>query len=175
MKTQRYTYPAMLFHWGQAVLIAWLLWLGYTMVDLPKGAERSAAYSLHKSLGLLVLFLTMLRLLWRWRHVPPALTVHGWERKMAHGTHLLLYAFLIFAPLAGYLLSSFTQFPLKFFGLEVMKVGWPDEALNGFFKQAHVILVWSGALLIALHVAGAIKHALQGEGVLYRMLPGRRR
>ena len=67
MSPVRYTLPAMALHWAQAILVIWLLWLGWTMVDLPKGAERSAAYSLHKSLGLLVLVLTVLRLGWRER------------------------------------------------------------------------------------------------------------
>jgi len=65
MSPVRYTLQAMALHWAQAILVIWLLWLGWTMVDLPKGAERSAAYSLHKSLGLLVLVLTVLRLGWR--------------------------------------------------------------------------------------------------------------
>jgi hypothetical protein len=62
MKTLRYRWPAMLLHWFSAALILGLLWLGWQMVDLPKGAERSAAYGLHKSLGLLSLLLLALRL-----------------------------------------------------------------------------------------------------------------
>ena len=61
MTAQRYTLPAMLLHWVQAAVVLWLLWLGWNMVDLPKGAERSAAYSLHKSLGLLALMLILQR------------------------------------------------------------------------------------------------------------------
>jgi len=68
---ERYTWPAILLHWLEALLVVWLLWLGWTMVDLPKGAERSAAYGLHKSLGLLVLLATLLRLAWRAGHPPP--------------------------------------------------------------------------------------------------------
>ena len=72
MNNERYRLPAMLLHWVQAGLILWLLWLGWTMVDLPKGAERSAAYNLHKSLGLLALLLVVIRLAWRRRHPAPA-------------------------------------------------------------------------------------------------------
>lgn len=172
MSAQRYTLPAILLHWGQAVVIVWLLWLGWTMVDLPKGAERSAAYGLHKSLGLLAMGLIVARLLWRARHPAPPSPAVGNEARLATAVHHLLYVFLVFAPVAGYLASSFTQYPLKFFGVEVPKLGWPDEGLNATFKLLHVVFVWSGAALIALHIAGALKHALLRDGMIARMLPG---
>jgi cytochrome b561 len=171
MNTPRYTTPAMLIHWLQAGIILWLLWLGWTMVDLPKGAERSAAYGLHKSLGLLMLLLVVVRLVWRRRNPPPPLPATGWEAKLAHLTHHGLYVFLLLAPLAGYLASSFTPYALKFFGIEIPKAGWPDESLNALFKLLHVVFVWGGASLIALHLAGALKHALLRDGMLQRMLP----
>lgn len=170
MKT-RYTLTAIALHWAQAILILWLLWLGWTMVDLPKGAERSAAYGLHKSLGLLALALVAVRLAWRVRHTPPPSAVSGWEGALATATHHALYAFLLLAPLAGYLASSFTPYALSFFGVEIPKAGWPDENLNALFKLFHVALVWAGAGLIGLHLAGALKHALMRDGVVKRMLP----
>jgi cytochrome b561 len=173
MNAPRYTLPAIALHWAQAILIIWLLWLGWTMTDLPKGAERSAAYGLHKSLGLLALLLVLIRLAWRQRHPAPPSPAIGWEAALAKATHVGLYLFLLVAPLAGYLASSFTPFALKFFGIELPKAGWPDEALNGLFKQIHWLAVWGGAALIALHVAGALKHALLRDGMLSRMLPGR--
>lgn len=172
MSAQRYTLPAVLLHWAQAVIVLWLLWLGWTMVDLPKGAERSAAYGLHKSLGLLALLLVAARLAWRAGNPAPAPLVGGYEARLATGVHHLLYVFLVMAPIAGYLASSFTPYALKFFGHEIPKLGWPDEGLNGVFKALHVALVWSGAGLIALHVAGAAKHGLLRDGTLSRMLPG---
>ena len=172
MSNQRYTLPAIALHWGQAILVVWLLWLGWTMTDLPKGAERSAAYSLHKSLGLLALLLVVIRLLWRRKNPAPPSISGGWEAKLATATHHALYVFLLMAPLAGYLASSFTPYAIKFFGIELPKTGWPDETLNGLFKLLHVAFVWGGAGLIALHVAGAVKHAIKRDGTLLRMLPG---
>lgn len=173
MSDQRYGLPAIILHWVQAGIVLWLLWLGWTMVDLPKGAERSAAYSLHKSLGLLTLALAVIRLGWRRMHRPPAAIAGGWEGRLAHLTHRALYAFLLVAPLAGYFASSFTSYAIKFFGIEIPKAGWPDESLNGLFKSLHFAFVWGGAGLIVLHVAGAIKHGVQRDGTLKRMLPGR--
>ncbi|PKO36721.1 MAG: cytochrome B [Betaproteobacteria bacterium HGW-Betaproteobacteria-6] len=172
MSGQRYTLPAIVLHWAQAVVVIWLLWLGWTMVDLPKGAERSAAYGLHKSLGLLALILLGARMAWRLGHPAPRLQVSGWEAKLATAAHHALYALLLLAPLAGFLASSFTPYAIKFFGFELPKLGWPDEALNGAFKLAHVVLVWSLAGVVALHIAGGLKHALLRDGTLQRMLPG---
>ncbi len=169
---RRYALPIIVLHWLQAAIVIWLFWLGWTMVDLPKGAERSAAYSLHKSLGLLTLLIVAVRVLFRRRYgaLPPV--AEGWEKKLAVGTHHGLYFFLLMAPLAGYLASSFTPYAVRFFGFELPKAGWPDESLNGIFKLLHQIFVWGGAGLIALHVAGALKHALKNDGILQRMLPG---
>lgn len=172
MNPPRYTLPAIALHWAQAIIVLWLLWLGWTMTDLPKGAERSAAYALHKSLGLLTLLLVLLRLGWRQRHPAPPSVVGGGPERLARLTHYLLYAFLLLAPLAGYLASSFTPYAIKLFGLEIPKAGWPDESLNALFKQIHQIAVWGGAGLIALHLLGAAKHAVQRDGMLRRMLPG---
>lgn len=173
MNTARYRWPAVLLHWLQAGLVIYLLWLGWQMTELPKGAGRSAAYGLHKSFGLLVLFLTLMRLGWRLRHAPPAPLVEGREAQLAGAVHVALYAFLLLAPLAGYLASSFTPYPLKFFGIEVIKAGWPDEGLNAAFRTLHQGAVWCGAGLIALHLAGVLKHLFRREAVLQRMLPGR--
>ncbi len=163
-----YRWPAIALHWLHALLIIGLLILGGLMVDLPKGAERSTAYGWHKSLGLLVLMLAVLRLYVLQRlPLPPPLPAPAWQRRLASATHLALYAFLFLAPLAGYLASSFTPYPLKFFGLPIAKLGWPDENLNAVFKTLHQCLVWGGAGLIVLHVAGAIRHGLR------RMLPAR--
>ncbi|MGE5469256.1 MAG: cytochrome b [Bacteroidota bacterium] len=171
MSATRYTLPAIALHWAQAVLVVWLLWLGWTMVDLPKGAGRSAAYSLHKSLGLLTFLLVVVRLGWRHRHPAPPPLAGGWEAKLATYAHGLLYAFLLLAPLAGYLASSFTPYAIKLFGLEIPKAGWPDESLNGLFKGMHVALVWGGGGLIVLHVAAALKHAFLRDGTWRRMSP----
>lgn len=171
MNVERYSVPAIVLHWLQAAIVFGLLWLGWTMVDLPKGAERTALYGLHKSIGLLALLLVVIRLAWRRLRPAPAPLNEGWELKAARLTHLLLYIFLIGAPLSAYLASSFGSYPLKFFGFEVIKAGWPDEPLHAVFKLAHQVFVWGGAGLVVLHAVGALKHAAKGDGTMRRMLP----
>jgi cytochrome b561 len=172
MSAQRYSLPAIALHWIQAAIVLWLLWLGLTMVDMPKGAERTAAYGLHKSMGLVALLLIVVRLGWRYRNPAPEPLGTGWELKVAQLTHRLLYIFLLCAPLSAYFASSFSTYPLKFFGFGIVKAGWPDEGINAVFKLAHQVFVWGGAGMVVLHITGAIKHAIRGDGALRRMLPG---
>lgn len=177
MTGERFGLPAILLHWLHAVLIVALLVIGWSMVDLPKGAERSAAIGLHKSLGLCAFAIVFLRALWRWRHPPPAASaqLQPWERRLAAATHHALYLLLFVVPLAGYLSASFTKYPMKLFGLALPRIVDPDEALNAFFNSAHKVAVWSLVALVALHVAGALHHALRRDGIMSRMLPGRSR
>jgi len=170
---ERYAIPAILLHWLQAALLLWLLWLGWTMVELPKGTERSAAYALHKSLGLVALALVLARLAVRRVLPPPAPHLVGREARLAAAAHRALYALLVVLPVAGYLASAFTPYAMKFFGFELPRLGAPDEALNALFKRVHLIAGWALVVLVVLHVAAAVRHALRRDGTLARMLPGR--
>jgi cytochrome b561 len=173
MSGERYGRPAVALHWLHAGFIVALLVIGLTMADLPKGPGRSAAFALHKSLGLCALALIFVRLPWRLSHTPPAAPVQlrPWERRLSTAVHRALYFLLLLAPLAGYLSASFTKYPMKFFGLVLPSVGWPDEALNGFFNTLHKGAVWTLMFLVALHVLGALHHVVKRDGVMSRMLP----
>lgn len=172
-RDERYTLPAIALHWLQAAGIVWLLWLGWTMVDLPKGPERAAAHVLHKSLGLTMLLLAAARLGWRASHATPAEPGSGWEATAARWMHRALYAFLFLAPLSGYLATAFTPYALKFYGLELPRLAAADESLHGIFKELHGLAAWTIAAFASLHVVAALKHARAGDGIMRRMLPRR--
>lgn len=170
----RYGVGAIVLHWGHAALILGLLGLGLYLVDLPKGPERSAAIGLHKSFGMLALVLVALRLIWRRIHgAPTDPRLSAGERRLANAGHRALYVLLLLTPLAGYLSSSFTQYPMRVFGVAIPKAGWPDEAINAFFSGAHGVLAWSLMLLVVAHLGAVVMHAVRGKPVLQRMWPGR--
>lgn len=176
MNPPRYDPGAISLHWLHAVLIAALFVIGLSIDDLPRGPERSATIALHKSLGITALLLLALRLAWRRLHPPPAdERLDALQQRLARNGHRAVYLLLALTPLSGYLSSSFTSYPMRFFGYLIPKAGWPDESLNALFSAAHTLFAWTLLALILMHVAAVILHRLQGVPVLYRMLPGRRR
>ena len=169
--TGRYTRTAMVLHWLIAAFIACALVLVWTVDSLPEGWTRPAI-DLHKSFGISVLLLALMRLLWRFGHRPPPLPVEypAIERRAAHAVHWLLYAVMLALPLTGWLHDSAfkdaAKYPLRLFGL----VPWPrigaimemePIAKKQFHDQLfnlHGLAAWVLYALFVLHVGGALKH-----------------
>lgn len=171
----RYTGVAIALHWIVAALvIAQVAW-GWWMQEIPKQpvGPRVDAYNLHKSVGLTIFALMLVRLGWRLGHpAPPLPSLPAWEARLARTVHVLLYASLFLQPVLGYLGSVFSGYPVKVYGVVLPAWGWKDEGLKDLMSQLHLAnsLVLAGA--IALHVAGAVKHLADGSGIVRRMLPG---
>jgi cytochrome b561 len=151
--------------------------LGVYAANLPVSLARLQWLSRHKSLGLLILALVLLRMVWRVTHRPPALpaSMARWERRAAIASHRALYVLLLLTPLAGWLYASAA-------GLSVNWFGWflvPDlidanRKLASLLKLLHKSCAAALVLLIALHVGAALRHAfLLRDGVMHRMLPWR--
>jgi cytochrome b561 len=170
----RYTRTAVVLHWLMAVLVFGLIGLGWSMVDLPQGPARGAAFALHKSLGLSAWVLLLLRIAWRVGHPPPPLPVAipWWQRRLAAVVHLAFYAVLLVMPVSGYLSSSFSGYRTQWFGLPLPHWGWTDAPLNELFTEIHVMCSIALVVLVAVHLLGVLAHLLGGEqGMLRRMLP----
>ncbi|MDE2583903.1 MAG: cytochrome b/b6 domain-containing protein [Betaproteobacteria bacterium] len=173
MSGPRYTLPAALLHWLHALLVISLLGLGWYLTGLPKGAERSAAIGLHKSLGLIALALVLLRAGWRLGHQPPPpLPDSPWKHRLAELTHGLLYALLLIVPVAGFLSASFTKYQMKFFGIPLPRLFAPDDSLNEVFHNLHEGAIWVLVTLLGLHLAGVAYHLARRDGLIKRILPG---
>lgn len=159
-------------HWVIALLVIGLLVAGLVMTNMPYGPEKLQIYATHKTVGLTVLILAVLRLLWRFASIPPdALESHaGWERKLAGAAHLYLYFAMLALPLTGWLMSNASEYPVPFFGLNVPVLMGKDETLAGLFGQAHMWIAYGLMGVIALHIAGALKHhILDKDSTLKRM------
>ena len=184
----RYTGVAIALHWLVAAGIAVNLVLVWTVGSLP-GLPTRSAIDLHKSIGLTVLGLALMRLLWRWSHPPP---VHdpalpALERRTAHGVHWLLYGLIFALPVSGYIHDSAWRgaetHPILLYGLVPFPRIGPIEHLpvasrdwvHTVFFAVHGYAAWVLYGLVALHVAGALKHQLlDRQPELQRMgWPGR--
>ena len=184
----RYGSVAMMLHWLIAALVLANLALGLYMADLPRSDPmRFMSFQFHKSVGLTVLVLSLLRLAWRLINPIPPLP-RGMNLLLRFGsraTHYLLYFLIIAIPLAGWAMvsSSPLGLPTPYFGL----FSWPNIAFLAevpraakiqnldMFKATHQLLAFASIGLIGLHVLGALYHQfLRRDDVLRRMIPGTR-
>src|SRR3979411_3130783 len=171
----RYGAVAQAFHWLIAALIVIQFVLASMADDLPIGAHKLALLARHKSFGMTVLMLALLRLLWGYKHPPPALPDHmsPLERKLARATHIALYVLLFAMPVTGWLMSSAKNYSVSWFGLFT----WPNligknESAFEWLRSTHDAL--SGVLFViaVLHILAALKHHFWNrDDVLVRMLP----
>jgi len=186
----RYGAVAMTFHWTIAALVLTNICLGLYFADLPRSdPNKFELFQLHKSIGLTVLVLSVLRLFWRLVNPIPPLPadMNPALRALARGTHYLLYFLIVAIPLTGWILVSASKLggrvPTIYFHL----FNWPHipfianlppeqkAPLHEVFDTTHVVLAWSAIVLIPLHVIGALYHQfIRRDDVLKRMLPGTR-
>ena len=151
------------FHWIVGLMILGLLALGFYMTALEGTPFKFGLYGWHKSFGILVLLLGVLRLVWRfYKGVPESLGTHQvWEKMLSKVTHLVLYLGIFAMPLTGWLMSSAGGYGVSVFGLFKMPdlIG-KNKELGGLFNQAHEILGYVILVAVILHLAGALKHHL---------------
>ena len=166
-------------HWVILVLVLWMAWLGLTMTDLPNTPRKVDTYSLHKSLGLLVLALMLLRGAWRlYAGAPdPVPGTPTWQHRIASATHGALYLLLLAIPASGWVINSASGFPLRWFGLfRVPQLTGRSEPLEELAETWHEWMFWALVVVVLAHAAAAIWHHLfQQDATLARMLPGRGR
>lgn len=171
----RYGMVAILLHWIVALTVIGLAILGLWMVGL---SYYSPYYRVgpfwHKSIGIALFAVLVLRLLWRWLTPRPAhLPNHKrWELGLAGATHLLLYLLLFVILISGYLISTATGQGISVFGwfeVPALITGLPSQA-----DRAGLVHYWAamGVLgLAALHALGALKHhVIDRDDTLRRML-----
>lgn len=183
VSSKRYSHGAILLHWLIAAAFAFQIGLGWRM-DAPRGPSTFAVYQLHKSVGITILLLTLIRIAWRLARPAPAFpsTMSGLERRLATAVHAGFYIVLLALPLTGWMLvsSSSTAIPTYLYGV----LSWPHmpgveslapsakagvNAVSAFGHHALVIIAY---VLLFLHVAGALKHQFYERGDdLGRMLP----
>lgn len=176
---ERYSRVAIALHWAIALLALFQIGLGWWMIELPKSPPglRADGFNLHKSIGITIGLLMLARLGWRLGHVPPPLpaSLPRWQARAARLNHGLLYAALILQPLVGYLGSSFTRYPIKYFGLTLPHWGWEAPALKQLCSNLHFALACLISALVALHIAAALKHLSKRDTVFARIWPRRAR
>jgi cytochrome b561 len=174
---ERYGRVAITLHWLIAALIAAQIAFGWFLGEVPRGTPMRGFYvNLHKSTGLTIALLIVLRLGWRLTHQPPRLPsfMPAWERVASRVNHLALYVCMLVMPASGYIASNFSKFGVKLFNVVVIPPwGVDDKRIYAVFNTMHIVTSYLFVGLIALHVFAAVRHALRRDGVFARMLSSR--
>ena len=178
----RYTKTAVYLHWLIAIGIFSMFALGWYMSDLPKEAPKQMAYdlfdldiytwqlteeasprsfyfNLHKSIGISIFGLIIIRIIWRFTHKPPALlsSYKAIERKLATYAHYLLYILMVALPFTGLKTAMYSKYGVKWFGVDFI-AGVDDKAVRDFYKESHEIVGIIILVIIAIHILGTLKH-----------------
>jgi cytochrome b561 len=170
-------------HWTLALLLLGMIVLGAIMNDLPRTDPlKFTLFQLHKSIGIALLLLSVLRLGWRWAHPAPPLPagMPAWERWLAKTIVVVFYALMIGIPFLGWAVVSTSplNIPTVLFGI----IPWPHlpilptlankKELSETLGELHGFLAYAVLALLALHVGGALKHHfISRDDVLTRMAP----
>jgi cytochrome b561 len=171
--SDRYHWLSIVLHWGMLVLFVAV----YASIELrelfDKGsAPREAMKSFHFMLGLLVFALVWLRIALRLKYPAPAIqpAPSAMQEKAAKLAHLMLYAFMIGMPIAGWLILSAAGKPIPFFGLELPALIGPNKELASQIKEVHETVASLGYFLIGAHAAAALyHHYFMRDNTLLRM------
>jgi cytochrome b561 len=173
-KSARYSTGAIILHWLIAILMITMLIFGEDMIRRP---TETFYPSMHASLGISILVLSLIRLWWRFAHTAPALpaTMKGWEVKLSHFTHIIFYVLMIVLPLTG-LMAFAKEAASKTIlnGASIFGI-FPVPAISDFLGiggEVHEISSKLAQALVILHVLAALKHQFwDKDNLMRRMSP----
>lgn len=169
----RHTSTTMLLHWGAAVIVVAAFGLGLILDDWPKGAVRDQAMMIHYTLGTIIASVALIRVLRRLVLPPVAPEAPSLATRAAAAMHWALYATMVALPLSGALDRWARGRRLAVFGDVVIHPPFPIPG-GKLWKEAHELLAWSLAAMVAVHIVAALwHHFVLRDGVLQRMVPGK--
>ena len=171
-----YNRMAVFFHWLLALLLIAQIGFGFLLDQIAaKGtSQRGYWINLHKSVGLSLALLILIRLVWRYRHALPAwpASFGARQQQAAIWSHRLLYLAMLLPAASGYLASNFSKYGIVLWGIRLAPWASPSEPVYQLLQLAHNTSIWLLLLLVTGHAGMAIKHAVVlGAAYRRRMSP----
>ncbi len=172
---ERYDPVARVFHWLVVVMLAGQYLVALVLASVLPASSEGALVEWHFSLGSSVLVVMLARLAWRLTHPPPLppQDLPQGLRLLSRATHWAFYALFAVLPVLGWAAASAQGARVRLAGVIPLPLLMPkDDPFGKAMATVHPTLALTLLGLIALHVAGAMYHALiKHDGVLGRMLP----
>ncbi len=169
---------AIILHWVMAILLAGMAGLGWYMLANEDEPGMQWYFDLHRSIGMVIALLIVIRVLWRLAHRPQALpaSVPAWQARLAAGAQVLLYLLITAMVVTGYLGASYTRSGVSIFGWPTPHWAVPNREWAHQLFDIHSALIWVLVAVVSVHALGALKHLLMDkDGVFQRMWFARRR
>jgi cytochrome b561 len=174
-RTDHYPVTSKLLHWLIAICVLTTAPVAIAMVRVSKGPTQDALYNFHKSLGVLILILMILRLINRFAVGAPIADpgIEPWQKTLSSIVHTSLYVLLLAMPIVGYIANSVYGASTPFFGLfDLPPIAGKNEALATQLFTIHRWVGWLVIILVLTHVSAALYHYfIRRDNVLQRMLP----
>ncbi|CEG57043.1 cytochrome b [Legionella fallonii] len=172
-----YTSLSKLFHWIIALAVLTMLIVGFFLDSIPD-ESKGTAYMLHKSTGITIFFLMILRFIWMRVTTKPDLpdSMKLWEKILSRFVQYGFYLLLFIMPLSGWIMSIAGGRMPVYFDLFKAPLPWVGEnqSLSGMMAEYHEAIAWILIVFITLHVLGALKHHfIDKDNILKRMLPSK--
>jgi cytochrome b561 len=163
-----------LLHWSIAALFIAQFFLVYRREYMPENSPESIQYILlHKSVGMIVLFLGLIMIAWHYVGTRPIMPMNmsKMENIAAKTIHFLLYLCMLMMPITGYLMSSLGGYGVSVFGLKLPNPFLKNESLAHLFKEAHEVISFVIIAVVSIHILAALyHHFIRKDNVLKRML-----
>jgi cytochrome b561 len=174
-RTDHYPATSKLLHWLIAACVLTTAPVAIAMTRIDKGPTQDALYNFHKSLGVLILILMVLRLINRLAAgaLAPEAEIESWQKTVSSIVHASLYVLLLAMPVVGYIANSAYGATTPFFGLfELPAIVGKNEQLATQLFTLHRWVGWVVILIVLTHVSAALyHHFMRRDAVLKRMLP----
>ncbi|MEM8501261.1 MAG: cytochrome b [Pseudomonadota bacterium] len=161
-EVHRYGRVSRVLHWTIAILFICMIPMGVYATMIPEGVTyRLEYYVVHKTIGVIIFALVLIRIFWNLHSRRPELDAHlkPIEKKLAHGAHLALYFILLAMPVTGYIMTSYFGAPTYFFAWEIKPLWDISETGVQFWGLLHkYLLPYLIYVILGAHILGALKH-----------------